>query len=97
MTDKQEQLHAEKWVAIRELTQIGWALSQLSGSFEHTGNSKLAEELHLLAADLRNAVDTITGADAQILNIEVRESEQATANMLGAALASLTMGGKSDG
>ncbi len=96
MTDKSEELHSEKWAATRELSGIARALSQLSGAFEHTGNSRLAEDLYHMAGDMHKAIETITGADAQMAHIEAQRAEQATANMVRAALMNLTIGRKDD-
>ncbi len=91
MTDEIEQLHDEKWSAIHELNSIGWALKELSDAFTHTGNEKIGCELHLMSVDLRKAVETITGSDAKMAHIEAQRAEQASANMLSAALAGILM------
>jgi hypothetical protein len=73
------------------LFDVASELRHLAGAFVTTGNRKVAEQLHAVATDIGRARKMIEEGRNEALSQAVRASEEATGNMLRAAIAGLSV------
>jgi hypothetical protein len=78
---------------INQVNSTVYRLRGLSDAFFMTGNERMAEKLEYMAADLQKSAECVRGSYGQAVTDAVRQTEQATNNMMRACLAGLT-GGK---
>jgi len=65
-------------------------LERLSRAFSLTGNSRVSEHLGQIARDIAEASATISSNSSERIHLDLREAEQASANILKTALAAAT-------
>ena len=71
---------------------IAGELSFLAEAFQTVGNTLVADRLARLAADVGRHGERVSRAFGRDLTDRLHESEQATANMIGAAIAGISIG-----
>lgn len=77
--------------ARRKARSVVGELRSLSSSFAHTGNDVLADSLDSLADEVESSAEDAYNAHSALLNDMISSTQQATANMLSAALAGIVV------
>ena len=73
--------------ALIDIKAVAFMLEKLSQSFYHTGNDRMGDDLWAANYQLLCAADIIKVNNSESLNLHLKDVQQSTANMLGAALA----------
>lgn len=94
-----EEIHESNYDQYRCIRDISYNLEHLANAFHSTGNTNMANDLHSMSQELEQAQETLRGNSGMESTLRLRETQQATSNMLGAVLASATLKAKeqSDG
>lgn len=73
-----------------ELRGVSRELEFLARAFAATGNERMADQLFELGESVKNCTKAVGDYQTRELNDRIKQGEQATQNMLAAALGSLT-------
>ena len=91
MTKKNEFWFDDIFGEMRELDNISYTLQSLAKAFRRTGNVDVSDEMDAIAESLFIARDRIQKAVGEHCTEEYKQSEQATKNMVSAALSGILM------